>query len=418
MINRSYLVSELTGRKRRSAVNIAMVALSVSVLVCITMLAGALELAFQAPLNDIGANVTVQISGDVPEQMAGPVLPCSVAPISAEQSQNIAKIGGIQSMSRAVLFWDFSEDEFQIVVGLKPADLAGPALLRNAVTQGRMLNEHDSSMAMAETTWAEKAGQQIGSQVIIGGRIFTLIGLVDASRISRIGAAHLYIPLSEAQKIVAAAPGVTTVHAFGPRDSNLLFIKADRDKADEVAGKIKQLLGEQSSVSTPNSFKELLGSLFTLSQRFSGLISGMVFVFAIVLITRNSAAAIRERTKEIGTMKAVGWTGADIRHQLFAENLLYLVLGTILGLLLAVVIGWGFSFITISIPIPWDMAPAPHFLPGGEQQLFREVHLQMRPDPQLILSACLIPIVLGLATVWTASRSITRLHTSEVLRDE
>ncbi len=418
MINTKYLINELTGRGRRSAINIGLVAFVTCVLVCITLLTGALERAFHAPLSDIGANITVQKAGDVPEQMAGPVLPCSVAPISAEQSVVIASLPGIQSISRAVLFWDFSDDAFQIVVGMQANDPAGPALLRTAITAGRMLSPEDTSMALAETVWAQQAKLHIGEQVQIGGFPFTIVGLVDASQISRIGTANLYIPLAQAQKIVAAAPGVAEVHFFGAEDSNLLFIKADRDKTEEIAATIKALLGEKISVSTPNSFKKLLGSLFTLTQRFSGIISGMVFLLALLLIVRNSAAAIRERTKEIGTMKAVGWTGADIRGQLLAENFLYIVLGTVLGLILGGIAAWGLSHITIAIPIPWDMAPKPHFLPGGEEQLFRQVRLQMEPGLQLLILTCMAPLLLGLTTVWTASRAITKLQTSEVFRYE
>lgn len=418
MINTKYLISELTGRGRRSVINIGLVALVTCFLVCIMLLAGALERAFHAPLSDIGANITVQKAGDVPEQMAGPVLPCSVAPISAEQSTVIASLPGIQSISRAVLFWDFSDDAFQIVVGMQANDPAGPALLRTAITVGRMLSPEDTSMALAETVWAEQAKLGIGDQIKIGGFPFTIVGLVDASLISRIGTANLYIPLAQAQKIVAAAPGVTEVHSFDSEDSNLLFIQADRDKTEDIAATIKELLGEKISVSTPDSFKNLLGSLFTLTQRFSGIISGMVFLLALLLIVRNSSAAIRERTKEIGTMKAVGWTGADIRRQLLAENCLYIVLGTVLGLILGGLAAWGLSHITIAIPIPWDMAPKPHFLPGGEEQLFRQVRLQMEPSLQLLILACVVPLLLGLATVWTASRAITKLQTSEVLRYE
>jgi len=418
MINTKYLISELTGRGRRSVVNIGLVALVTCVLVCITLLASALERAFHAPLRDIGANITVQKAGDVPEQMAGPVLPCSVAPISAEQTTVIASLPGIQSISRAVLFWDFSDDAFQIVVGMKPDDPAGPALLRTAITGGRMLSSKDTSMALAETVWAQQENLGIGRQIQIGGFPFTIVGLVDASQISRIGTANLYIPLAEAQQIAAAAQGVTSVHSFAVEDSNLLFIQADRDKTEDIAATIKELLGEKISVSTPDSFKKLLGSLFTLTQRFSSIISGMVFLLALLLIVRNSAAAIRERTKEIGTMKAVGWTGADIRGQLLAENCLYIVLGTLLGLILGGFAAWGLSHITIAIPIPWDMAPKPHFLPGGEEQLFRQVRLQMEPSLQLLIFSCAVPLLLGLATVWSAGRGITKLQTSEVLRYE
>jgi putative ABC transport system permease protein len=281
-----------------------------------------------------------------------------------------------------------------------------------------MLIPEDTSMALAETVWAQQEKLHIGEQIQIGGFPFTIVGLVDASQISRIGTANLYIPLAEAQKIVAVAPGVTSVHSFAAEDSNLLFIQADRDKTEDIAATIKELLGEKISVSTPDSFKKLLGSLFSLTQQFSSVISGMVFLLALLLIVRNSAAAIRERTKEIGTMKAVGWTGADIRGQLLAENCLYILLGTLLGLTLGGLATWGLSHITIAIPIPWDMAPKPHFLPGGEEQLFRQVQLQMEPSLQLLILACAAPLLLGLATVWSASRGVTKLQTSEVLRYE
>jgi ABC-type antimicrobial peptide transport system permease subunit len=418
MINTKYLISELTGRGRRSIANIGLVALVTSVLVCIILLTAALERAFHTPLSDIGANITVQKAGDVPEQMAGPVLPCSVAPISDKQSIAIESLPGIQSLSRAVLFWDFSDDAFQIVVGMQPDDPAGPALLRTAITTGQIFSPEDTSMALAETVWAKQANLGIGDQVRIGGFPFTIVGLVDASRISRIGTANLYIPLARAQEIVAAAPGIQEIHSFNSNDSNLLFIQADRDKTEDIAADIKELLGKKTSVSTPDSFKKLLGSLFTLTQRFSGIISGMVFLLALLLIARNSAAAIGERTREIGTMKAVGWTGKDIRGQLLAENCLYIVLGSLLGLMLGGFAAWGLSHITIAIPIPWDMAPTPHFLPGGEEQQLRQVQLQMQVSMQLLIPVCVAPVLLGLATVWSASKAITNLQTSEVLRYE
>jgi len=418
MINSKYLVSEFVQRGRRSAVNTGMVALVTSVLVSVTLLAGALEHAFQAPLSNIGANITVQKSGDVPEQMAGPVLPCSVAPISNQQRIEIAKLPGIQSVSQAVLFWDFSDDVFQIVVGLQADDKAGPALLRTAILKGRMLTSDDKAVALAEIVWAEQNNAQIGDTVKIGGKPFALIGMVDASQLSRIGTANLYIPLQDAQKIAADAPGVAKIHSFSTQDSNILFIQANRDKTEEIAKQIQKILGAKASVATPDSFKKVLGSLFSLTQRFSGIISTMVFLLALLLIVRNSSASITERSKEIGTMKAVGWTGADIRGQLLAENGLYIVLGTALGLLLGGLAAWGLSHITIAIPIPWDMAPTPHFLPGGGEQLFKQVQLQMDFTLQLFVLCCAVPVFLGLATVWSAGRSISQLQTSEVLRYE
>lgn len=418
MVSRKYLLGELTGRKGRSIINIGLMGLVITSLVTITLLAGALEKAFYTPLSDIGANITIQKSGDVPEQMAGPVLPCSVAPIPRRQQLQIAALPGIRSVSQAILFWDFSDERFQIVVGMNPEDKAGPALLRTAVLEGGMFTAADRTSALADTVWAEQHGITVGRTVTIGGRDFSIIGLVDSSRISQIGTANLYIPLREAQDIAASAQGVAEVHSFSREDSNILFVQADRDKTEALATAIQGIVGEKAAVATPNSFKKLLGSLFTLTQRFGGIISGLIFVLALLLVMRNSGAAITERTKEIGTLKAVGWTTADIRAQLLAEHTVYILLGTILGTLLGAVAAWGLSTITITIPIPWDMAPTPHFLPGGDQPLFKEVQLQTRFNLTSLLLCSIPPLLFGIATVWKTSRSIAQLQTSEVLRYE
>ncbi len=132
--------------------------------------------------------------------MAGPVLPCSVAPIRSEQRIQITSLPGIQSVSQAILFWDFSDNAFQIVVGMQADDEAGPALLRTAILEGRMLNRVDGAMALADMVRSTQNNREIGDSVNIGGQPFTLVGLVDASQISRIGTANLYIPLQEAQR--------------------------------------------------------------------------------------------------------------------------------------------------------------------------------------------------------------------------
>ncbi len=417
MINGHYLRSELICRGRRTVVNIGLVALVTAIFLGMSLLAEGLQQAFQAPLTAIGADMTVQMAGDVPEQMAGPVLPCSVAPIAGDLISTIADLPGIQSVSPAVLFWDFSDKAFQIVVGFRPGDPAGPALLRGSLLSGRMLRSGEDSKALAEVTWAERAEIAPGDRVVIGGRPFTIIGLVDGSGLSGIGTAHLYIPLAEARELVAAAPQVARVHTFGPRDSNLLFIRAERDKTEDIAARIRQILGENSSVSTPASFQELLGGLFSLTRRFSGMISGMVLVLALLLTVRNAAAAIQQRGAELGIMKAVGWTGPDIRRQLMAEQLLQILLGTGLGIMLGGLAAWGLSSVTIEVPIPWELAPTPHFLPGGERQLFHQVRMTVGADAGVFLPVLAIPLLLGPAAAWSSGRAIIRLSTAEVLRN-
>jgi hypothetical protein len=274
MINVHYLACELTFRKRRSLINMLVVATAMGILVFFGLSAAALQKAFLAPLTDIGASMIVQVSGDVPEEMAGPVLPCSVAPINKDQIVQIRKLSGVQNLSEAVLFWDFQAAGMNIVVGFNPQDQTGPSLLRNALVSGRYFTSDDTDKVLVDLTWAESKKAVLGSEVRIADHAFTIVGIIDSSRISRIATAQLYIPLQDAKDIVSGSKAIQAVHPFGPNDANLLFIKAERDKTDDIAGGIKTIIGTKASVVTPDSFKEMIGSLLTLTDRFAGLISG------------------------------------------------------------------------------------------------------------------------------------------------
>ena len=129
MPNWRYVLDELKGRGRRSGVNISLVALSIGLFLILNAAAGSMEIAFRQPLEDVGADLTVQRSGDVPEKMEGPVLPCSVAPIKAEEIKGIQTLDGVISVSPALLFWDFGPTDFRVAAGFDPRDPAGFSLL-------------------------------------------------------------------------------------------------------------------------------------------------------------------------------------------------------------------------------------------------------------------------------------------------
>ena len=418
MINPSYLFFELTGRKRRASVGILLVASALAVMTFIGLLTESLKEAFRAPLADIGASLTVQKSGDVPETMNGPVLPCSAAPIDHNQIVEIGGLQGIRTVSEAVLFWDFQDDSFQIAVGFEPEDSAGPSLLRKAMVGGRFLKTGDTNKALADLTWAQTQRIEPGQTLKIAGRGFEVVGIVDSSQISKIAAGQVYIPLREAKAIASGSAGINAVHRFGRDDANLLFIDADRDKTEKIAAGIKNISGEKTTVSTPESFKETLGGLFALTDRFAGLVAGVALVVSLLLVARTTAAGVGERTVEIGAMKAVGWTGRDIIGQLAAESFVVVALGTVSGIGLGLFGAWIVSFQSIAIPIPWDMAPTPHFLPGGDAQLTRDVRLAMPSSMKIVGLGAVSALFIGLGALATAGRAVVRLKPSEVLRNE
>ncbi|TDK24408.1 ABC transporter permease [Luteimonas aestuarii] len=84
-----------------------------------------------------------------------------------------------------------------------------------------------------------------------------------------------------------------------------------------------------------------------------GSIMGAVF-FTLLLLTGNTMAqAVRERTSELAVLKTIGFTSGSVLAMVLAESVLLVVIGGVLGLGLAAVLGPAvgtFSGGTISLP--------------------------------------------------------------------
>lgn len=411
-----YVWSELLLRRRRTWVNVSLVALAVGFFLLLILLSGAFQAAFRAPLNDVGANLTLQRAGDVPQEIKGPVLPCSLAPIRGDEVRAVKQLPGVLSLSSAFLFWDFAPDTFRIVAGLDPTESSGFALLGKVLTQGRFLRPGDRRQVLLETAYARDRGLKPGDHLIIHGREFTVVGLVDSSRLSQLAAAQVYMPLAEARALAAASPGVTAIHHLGKAAVNLIFISVARDKMAQVSQTIKRLLGNKVTVTGPQSFQRAIGGLLAATDRFGMVAAALSLLTAALLVMRTTAANLRERKAEVAIMKAVGWTRADIGRQLTAETLIQALAGGLAGMLAALAGAWLASWITIPIPLPWDLSPRPHFLPGGSAQLFREVPLHPVLDPIYFALALAAALFLGGMAAWMTVRAVARLKPSEALR--
>jgi putative ABC transport system permease protein len=416
-MNLHYLVNELYYHKRRTLTAIIGLSIGIALLIVINALSLAYHDAARAPLREIGADITVQRSGNVPKELAGPVFPCSAITISNKEVKKIAELPGVKGVGKAVLLWVFDPHRAWIVLGIESQNTIGPAILRNAVTSGHFLDEGRQE-ALVEAGYARQFAIKIGDLITIAGRTYPVVGLLDASKAAKIAVANVYLPLAEAQDIAASSKQVQAVSPFDRQDVNLVFIRADQTKIAALSSTLHTMMGKQATIGTPDSFLRLLGSLFALSDKFTMAVSLIAIIVAALIAFKTMAGNIAERAREIGVLKAVGWTGRNVVSQIMAESVVQSLMGGILGLVIAVVAAFGLSFMRVSIPIPWEMSPVPHFLPGGGDQIFKTLSLPVHIPWTLASFAILLSLIIGGLTGGILTRSISRIKPSEVLRYE
>jgi putative ABC transport system permease protein len=244
------------------------------------------------------------------------------------------------------------------------------------------------------------------------------VGFIDASRAAKIAVANVYLPIKEAEGIASSSKELQSVSPYRAGDVNLLFVKADQEKITGLASEMKTILGNKATVATPDSFLKLLGNLFALSDKFTLAASLIAIIIAVLIAFKTMAGNISERAREIGVLKAVGWTNRNVVSQLMSESVIQCFMAGILGLLIAFVASFGLSFMKVNIPIPWEMSPTPHFLPGGGDQIFKTLRLPIYIPWTLASFAILLSIIIGGMTGGLLGRHISKIKPSEVLRHD
>jgi putative ABC transport system permease protein len=416
-MNLHYLVNELYYHKRRTLMAIIGLSIGVALLIIINALTIAYHQAARAPLKEIGADITVQRSGNVPKELTGCVFPCSAVTITDEEVKRIAALPGVTGIGKAVLLWVFDPHQAWIVLGVEQQNTVGPAILRDAVIDGRFL-EQDRGEALVEAAYARRFGIKVGDTLSLAGRRFPVVGLLDASKAAKIAIANVYLPLSQAQTLAVSSKEVQSVSPFHKQDVNLIFIRADQTKITALSSMLRTMLGKQATIGTPDSFLKLLGSLFALSDKFTIAASLIAIIVAALIAFKTMAGNLAERSREIGVLKAVGWTSHNVVSQIMAESIVQSFLGGILGLGIAFIVTFGLSFMKVNIPIPWEMSPVPHFLPGGGDQIFKTLRLPVHIPWTLSSFAMLLSLVIGGLTGSLLARAVSRIKPSEVLRHE
>ncbi|MDQ3574315.1 MAG: FtsX-like permease family protein, partial [Actinomycetota bacterium] len=218
--------------------------------------------------------------------------------------------------------------------------------------------------------------------------------------------------------LVASAPNVRAVHDIGPDDSNVLFIRAEASRGPAVAGGVRDILGEGALVTTPRSLAGVLGSTFSLIDRFGAAVGGAGLLVAALALLRATAASLVERRRDVGLLRAVGWARRSVMAQLTGETLVTAALGVAAGLAMAMAVARGLSLTEVTVPVPWELSPTPHFLPGGAKEVAMTVRLPARVTAGLVGGAVALGMALsGLLSLWLSRRSAA-VKPAEVFRGE
>jgi len=234
------------------------------------------------------------------------------------------------------------------------ASAVGP-LSSTELSKGRTLAAGDQGkkVAVVDADYAKSESLAVGDTLTLGGKDFSIVGIVSTTGSDAESAANVYVPLDVAQSLSDNADKVSTVYVKAANSGEISSVKAALSTA----------LPDQKINSQDDLASTVTGSLSTASNLVSSLgtwLSLAVLVVAFVLAILLTVSGVSRRTREFGTLKAVGWRNGAIVRQVAGESLVQALIGGAVGVVIGLVGIW-----IINLAGPTLTASASHGGFGG-----------------------------------------------------
>ena len=371
-----YNIRNLFVRKVTTTLTVLGIALVVAVFLCVMALGEGLTNVFTASGSD--KNVLVLRQNSQSELQSG---------IGRDQAQLVRALAGIEkdadgkplvSAELVVVLNLDKRDGGSSNVTIRGVEEKGMALRpQMKLTEGRMFVPGTSEVIVAESVAKRFKGAEVGQEIRFGAYRWKVVGHFDAG-----GTA----PDSE---IWTDTEGMLNTFKRGGF-SSILARTTDRAARDQLVagvagdarlaleGKIERAYyDEQTSTAAP--------------IKFLGVFVGVVMAIGACFGAMNTMyAAVSARTREIATLRALGFGASPVVVSVLAESLLLALVGGAIGALGAYFGVDGFRTSTLN----WDT--------------FSQVTFAFAVTPRLVVSGALFAILMGLIgglfPAWRAAR--------------
>lgn len=316
----------------------------------------------------------------------------------------------------------FDVDSFS-VLGIDPAASSVGPLSAVSLSEGRALDADDAgeSVAVLDETYAATADLAVGDAIDVGGQEFAVVGIVASTSSEADTAANVYIPLDVAQTLSEVGDVVSTV-----------YVRAETSAA---IASVQQALEEAVPDATVSSQSDLAATVSGSLSSASGLITGLgtwlsliVLAVALALAVLFTISGVSRRTREFGTLKAIGWSNGRVVGQVAGESVVQGLIGGAAGLVLGFAVIAVINLVSPTISTAPSVGPVADGGPGGDSmvrplggpgalaQQTAEIVLQAPVTVWVVLAALGLALLGGVVAGAFGGWRAARLSPAEALR--
>jgi putative ABC transport system permease protein len=337
--------------------------------------------------------------------MRGIRLPFSNQLLPSQDLEKLKTIEGVDSMASSLLLWEFDKGGFRTIMGVDLTQPSlGPVKVKDWLKEGRFPQKEGE--VVIEKHYAKFQHKKMGDTIDINSRPFSIVGFLEIKEGSQIASANIYLPLQDAQGLLGG-------------ESNGVNIVYLRLKNPSLLSQVKTSIGRQLngvSVSSSDSSLELMGGVSKISDQFSFIVSLIALGGAVFLIVKAMLSSLVERSREIGILKAVGWTEKDVQKQLMGEVFLQSLAGGVFGILMGYFFSYLLGFLSIPVATSWELNLLPAFA-KDTAAVAQTVRLPVSVSAGLTAISLALSLVAGGMASYVMGKRTSRMKPAEILRN-
>lgn len=309
------VVKNLLRRKGRTLLTILGISIGVSAMILLGALADGLALGYSSMISGSKSDLVLSQPG------AFEVSYSSVDEEVGERLSDLPEVGeaaamlqGFTQTDGAAFFFVFGHPEDSFVLD------------RYQIVDGSSLYSSEARRLrgkpiMLGISAAEALKKTVGETIRITGSAYRIVGIYETGDALEDGGAVL--EMSEAQTLLGK-----------PRTVSLYYIRLKEPELQERLAEKAQRLWPDLLLSTTDDFgnQQLLTDIL---DGFVWAIAGMAILIGGVGMMNAQLMSVTERTREIGLLRAVGWSRRRVMALILGESVVVSLLGGAAGLLLS-----------------------------------------------------------------------------------
>jgi putative ABC transport system permease protein len=287
-------------------------------------------LALVTTMSIAGASAKASIDETVRKNFLGDLVVSNAIGqgFSPSVGDQVARIPGVASITRARFAPGRIGGDQHFITAVDPRHLRDVARLD--VTHGSLAALTDSSMLVSDKTAAQHhyhLGQRLTWTFPSGKRVLTVVGTYATNP--------------------AVASGYTTslgalIAAGFKAEDNYVYVKLRPGvRAGAVQRTIEQQTARLPTITVKNQVQFAAEQRKPIDQLVTMIYAllGLALVIAVLGVVNTLGLSVIERTREIGLLRAIGLSRAQLRRMIGLESVVISVLGALLGIALGLVFG-------------------------------------------------------------------------------